>query len=75
MFWDCASKTPAQHSERSWRSDRLFVTDNTLILVAHTPNHFKLFLTALFIADLLGAFLHSSFTQNLCKILKTLAVL
>lgn len=51
-------------------SGRYLLTNNTL---DHAPSHFKLVKTNLFIADLLGAFLHSNFTWHSRWIL-TLAV-
>jgi hypothetical protein len=39
------------------------LTSNTLLIVSHTPSLSNL-LTSLFIAKLLGAFLHSNLTQN-----------
>jgi hypothetical protein len=56
-----------------WCSDRLLLTDNTLLIVAHAPVASNL-LTKLFIADLLGAFLHSNFSRNSRWTVKILAV-
>jgi hypothetical protein len=47
-----------------WCSDRLLLTDNALIVADHVPRDFRL--VNVFIADLLGALLHSNFTHNSC---------